>query len=150
MAFTTQVLKCSPESVTFDADKPVISSVETREALKRASEQLRAQQTVAFPTETVYGLGALALEPEAAARIFSTKGRPPDNPLIVHVSSKDMLTRILPKEYTISGTKPADRRGPNAFTSDSEGAHRHCGRTYSGAERKLVGQTEPYQSGACL
>ncbi|KAL7282276.1 hypothetical protein ACG7TL_003746 [Trametes sanguinea] len=107
MAFTTQVLRCSPDSVSFNADKPAISSAETQEALKRASEQLHARQTVAFPTETVYGLGALALEPDAAARIFSTKGRPPDNPLIVHVSSKDMLTRILPKGYKMSRTYEA-------------------------------------------
>ncbi|KAI0751577.1 translation factor [Daedaleopsis nitida] len=104
MTFTTRVLECESASVSFQSDSPVITSSETRDALQQASEELRNLQTVAFPTETVYGLGALALEPTAAARIFSTKGRPPDNPLIVHVSSRDMLLRVLPKGYTISRT----------------------------------------------
>jgi L-threonylcarbamoyladenylate synthase len=52
----------------------------------RAAEALRAGKLVAFPTETVYGLGANALDAEAVARIFHAKGRPPINPLIVHVA----------------------------------------------------------------
>ncbi|KAI0772069.1 translation factor [Trametes elegans] len=104
MAFTTQILKCDPDSVSFDGDKPCIASSQTTQALTWASEQLHALQTVAFPTETVYGLGALALEPDAVSRIFSTKGRPPDNPLIVHVASRDMLLRVLPKDYKMSRT----------------------------------------------
>ena len=47
--------------------------------------------TVAFPTETVYGLGADALNPDAVRKIFEAKARPPDNPLIVHISSKEQL-----------------------------------------------------------
>ncbi len=47
--------------------------------------------TVAFPTETVYGLGADALNPDAVKKIFEAKARPPDNPLIVHISSKEQL-----------------------------------------------------------
>ncbi|KAI0824749.1 Sua5/YciO/YrdC/YwlC family protein [Trametes gibbosa] len=104
MTCMTQVLACDPASVSFQSDEPIVESVETLQALKRASEQLHAFQTVAFPTETVYGLGALALEPDAVSRIFSTKGRPPDNPLIVHVSSRDMLHRVLPKGYRMSKT----------------------------------------------
>ncbi|RPD81292.1 translation factor [Lentinus tigrinus ALCF2SS1-7] len=104
MAFTTEVLECNPDSISFPTDQPEITSSETQEALHRASEELRAQRTVAFPTETVYGLGALALEPAAAAKIFSTKGRPPDNPLIVHVSSREMLQRVLPPGYALSRT----------------------------------------------
>ena len=102
MTTATRVLQCDPETVTFASDQPVITSPETREALQLASDELRNLQVVAFPTETVYGLGALALEPAAASRIFSTKGRPPDNPLIVHVSSREMLLRVLPKDYAIS------------------------------------------------
>ncbi|KAH9912614.1 translation factor [Epithele typhae] len=101
MALTTQILKCDPSSVTFPSNTPEITSVATLKALQRASEDLCARQPVAFPTETVYGLGALALEPIAAARIFTTKGRPADNPLIVHVSSREMLLRILPPGYAI-------------------------------------------------
>ncbi|MFO0897761.1 MAG: L-threonylcarbamoyladenylate synthase [Pirellulales bacterium] len=55
-------------------------------ALVRAAEVLRSGGLVAFPTETVYGLGALALDEQAVARIFAAKGRPADNPVIVHVA----------------------------------------------------------------
>lgn len=118
MAFSTQVLQCDPASVSFESDRPVIASKETLEALERASKQLHTLQTVAFPTETVYGLGAVALEPDAVSRIFSTKGRPPDNPLIVHVSSREMLHRVLPVGYTISRTYEAlmERFWPGPLT----------------------------------
>ena len=58
----------------------------TDEQIDAAAALLRAGQVVAFPTETVYGLGSNALDPGAVARIFSAKGRPADNPLIVHIS----------------------------------------------------------------
>ena len=57
----------------------------TAEALAKASELLAGGQLVAFPTETVYGLGANALDEAAVRAIFAAKGRPADNPLIVHV-----------------------------------------------------------------
>ncbi len=57
--------------------------------LRRAAEILRAGGVVAFPTETVYGLGADALAPEACARIFAIKRRPYFDPLIVHVTGRD-------------------------------------------------------------
>lgn len=53
--------------------------------IKRAVELLRAGELVAFPTETVYGLGADARNPQAVAKIFAAKGRPADHPLIVHI-----------------------------------------------------------------
>jgi len=56
------------------------------EHIARAASLLRAGQLVAFPTETVYGLGANAIDPEAVARIFAAKGRPADNPLIAHIA----------------------------------------------------------------
>ncbi len=59
-----------------------------------AAEAIRQGRLVAFPTETVYGLGANALDPEAVLSIFKTKGRPADNPLIAHVASKDEVNRI--------------------------------------------------------
>lgn len=58
-------------------------------AIAEAARVLRAGGLVAFATETVYGLGADATNPEAVARIFEAKGRPSTNPLIVHVESKD-------------------------------------------------------------
>ena len=56
-------------------------------ALEEAAHLLREGGLVAFPTETVYGLGANALDPDAVARIFEAKGRPSTNPVIVHVDS---------------------------------------------------------------
>jgi L-threonylcarbamoyladenylate synthase len=56
------------------------------ERLREAGERIRSGGIVAFPTETVYGLGANALDPEAVAKIFAIKGRPSTNPLIVHVA----------------------------------------------------------------
>ncbi len=61
--------------------------------LDRAAEILRAGGLVALPTETVYGLGANGLDEKAVARIFEVKGRPQDNPLILHVSSAEELPR---------------------------------------------------------
>ncbi|KAI0050167.1 translation factor [Auriscalpium vulgare] len=78
------------------------SNPHTASAVSLAAQTLLAANTVAFPTETVYGLGALALNTHAAAKIFTTKGRPADNPLIVHVSSLAMLRSLLPATYTLS------------------------------------------------
>jgi len=58
----------------------------TADALARAAEDLKAGALVAFPTETVYGLGADATNAEAVARIYQVKGRPADHPLIVHLA----------------------------------------------------------------
>lgn len=66
-----------------------------RAPLERAAELLRAGQLVAFPTETVYGLGANALDPAAVARIYEAKGRPTYNPLIVHVPSLAAARRLV-------------------------------------------------------
>ena len=70
-----------------------------RDKLKYAAEVLRNGGLVAFPTETVYGLGANALNESAVANIFKAKGRPGDNPLIVHIADNadlDMLTSSKP------------------------------------------------------
>lgn len=63
------------------------------EAIRQAAEALRVGELVAMPTETVYGLAADALDPDAVARVFALKGRPADHPLIVHLPSADHLTR---------------------------------------------------------
>jgi L-threonylcarbamoyladenylate synthase len=61
------------------------------DAIQKAAEQLKAGHLVAFPTETVYGLGADATNEEAVKRIYEVKGRPSNHPLIVHVSSINAL-----------------------------------------------------------
>lgn len=67
----------------------------TPAALRRAAAALRRGEPVAFPTETVYGLGANALDPAAVRRVFEAKGRPDDNPLIVHVTGLPMLRALV-------------------------------------------------------
>ena len=64
------------------------------EAYAQAGALVRAGQVVAFPTETVYGLGANALNPQAVAKIFAAKGRPQDNPLIVHIARKEDINSL--------------------------------------------------------
>ncbi|MBU3132788.1 threonylcarbamoyl-AMP synthase [Clostridium gasigenes] len=63
--------------------------------IKEAANIIQNNGTVAFPTETVYGLGANALDPQAVSKIFKAKGRPQDNPLIVHVANKDISGLVL-------------------------------------------------------
>src|SRR5580698_9674718 len=64
-------------------------------AVKRTAELLRAGEVVALPTETVYGLAANALDAQAVARIFEIKGRPAQNPIIVHVADLEMARRCV-------------------------------------------------------
>lgn len=64
------------------------------DGISEAGAILRAGGLVAFPTETVYGLGANALDATATRRIYEAKGRPSDNPMIVHVASIDMLNSV--------------------------------------------------------
>ena len=61
---------------------------ENKEDLRDAAEVLRDGGLIAFPTETVYGLGANGLDPEAVEKIYQAKGRPGDNPLILHIYEK--------------------------------------------------------------
>ena len=69
----------------------IIEDGSSDSAIKKAAQILRAGGLVAFPTETVYGLGGDALSPDAAAKIYAAKGRPSDNPLIVHIADTDAL-----------------------------------------------------------
>jgi len=70
----------------------IINNV-TDNVIKKAARALKEGQLVAFPTETVYGLGADASNEKAVSRIFSVKGRPTDHPLIVHISSINQLDK---------------------------------------------------------
>ncbi|KAB5595394.1 TRNA threonylcarbamoyl adenosine modification protein, SUA5/YciO/YrdC/YwlC family protein [Ceratobasidium theobromae] len=101
-----RVLACNPSSVLFKTKSPTTSAyvtndAETRDALQTATEELLRDQLVVFPTETVYGLAANALSVAAVQRIFSAKGRPPDNPLIAHVSDLAMLHTLLPSDFVL-------------------------------------------------
>ncbi len=73
----------------------IIRVTDEFEPLRPAAQLIRQGGLVAFPTETVYGLGANALQGEAVANIFKAKGRPSDNPLIVHISDLSQLEDIV-------------------------------------------------------
>ena len=64
-------------------------------SIQKAGEILKKGGLVAFPTETVYGLGANALDEDAAAKIYAAKGRPSDNPLIIHITKRESLDTIV-------------------------------------------------------
>ncbi|MBY0528531.1 MAG: threonylcarbamoyl-AMP synthase [Gemmataceae bacterium] len=84
-------------------------------AIARAAAVLRQGGLVAFPTETVYGLGANALDANAVARIFAAKGRPPINPIIVHVTDA-IQAQQLATAWPDSAQRLADRFWPGPLT----------------------------------
>ena len=65
--------------------------------MKSAADMIRKGGLVAFPTETVYGLGGDATSPDASRKIYEAKGRPSDNPLIVHIADFSQLVQIVDK-----------------------------------------------------
>jgi len=67
----------------------------SKEEIKEATELLREGKLVAFPTETVYGLGANALDEKAVSSIFTAKGRPSDNPLIIHIGQEKDIENLI-------------------------------------------------------
>lgn len=86
-----------------------------RSAINAAAEIIRRGGLVAFPTETVYGLGADAMNTESVERVFVAKGRPADNPLIVHIGDREMLSRVaanVPRQAELL----ADRFWPGPLT----------------------------------
>ncbi|KAI8453458.1 SUA5 protein [Phakopsora pachyrhizi] len=98
----TDILSCDLDSINFSTDnfaKPIISCERTSAAIKRAARLIESDSLVAFPTETVYGLGADATSSAAVSKIFNTKGRPSDNPLIVHISDAELLKDFLPPDW---------------------------------------------------
>lgn len=83
--------------------------------IQEAGDILKKGGLVAFPTETVYGLGADALNEEAAAKIYAAKGRPSDNPLIVHITHMEALDKIA-RDVPPAAVKIADRHWPGPLT----------------------------------
>ncbi|HKA08462.1 MAG TPA: L-threonylcarbamoyladenylate synthase [Gemmataceae bacterium] len=89
IAWGNCVTKVPTRVITVDPVRP------DPDALRTAAKVLRAGGLVAFPTETVYGLGANALDADAVRQVFEAKGRPPVNPLIVHVHGESMLRQVV-------------------------------------------------------
>lgn len=98
----TKILQVKPESVTL-------------QELCDAGEILRRGGLVAFPTETVYGLGGNAMDAGAAAKIYEAKGRPSDNPLIVHIADMDGLENLA-REIPDVARKLAEAFWPGPLT----------------------------------
>lgn len=86
-----------------------------KEAIIEGAKLIKEGQIVVFPTETVYGLGASAFDIEAIKKIYVAKGRPMDNPLIVHVASKEQIFSLVDK-VSIEAQKVIDRFMPGAIT----------------------------------
>lgn len=85
------------------------------DVLKEVGNVIRNKGLVAFPTETVYGLGANALDPQGVKKIFLAKGRPQDNPLIIHISDLDQI-RPLVKSIPEIAMKLMDKFWPGPMT----------------------------------
>ena len=87
----------------------------TPETLDKAGEIIRNGGVVAFPTETVYGLGASAYDEKAIAKIYEAKGRPSDNPLIVHIADVSEVSKVA-REVPENAKKLFDAFAPGPFT----------------------------------
>ncbi len=99
-----------------------------------AAELLRAGKLVAFPTETVYGLGANALDAAAVARIFEVKGRPASSPIIVHVSNTQMARSVVaewPADRAVARAEVLARTADSGAEEAAFGSYRrHSGSRY--------------------
>ena len=138
--------------------------------IQRAGDILRQGGLVAIPTETVYGLAANALDGEAVKKIYQAKGRPSDNPLIVHISRFSQLAPLVrevpesaqklaaafwpgPPDHHFAQVRchpPADQRGPGhrggalPLPSHGPGCHRRGGGAPGGALGQFVRQAQPH------
>ncbi len=101
----TEVIQIDENNIDKDAQS----------ALERAGSILKEGGLVAFPTETVYGLGGDALNPESSKKIYAAKGRPSDNPLIVHVADMESVSGIV-KEIPEAARKLSDAFWPGPLT----------------------------------
>ncbi|MBS4785794.1 MAG: threonylcarbamoyl-AMP synthase [Clostridiales bacterium] len=99
------------ETVVYRSDTPE----ERRQTVEAAARLLRQGELVAIPTETVYGLAANALDPRAVEEIFRAKGRPNDNPLIVHIADREALPQVVSR-VPDSARQLMDRFWPGPLT----------------------------------
>ena len=105
--FSSDLLVFLPSFLYLNMDTYIVEINENEideESIKRGGEILKKGGLVAFPTETVYGLGGDALNKESSKKIYAAKGRPSDNPLIVHISNMEALEKIVksvPKEAVL-------------------------------------------------
>lgn len=106
-------------------------------SIQEAGEIIRAGGLVAFPTETVYGLGGDALNPASSRKIYEAKGRPSDNPLIVHIADREALPAIV-KSVPETAKKLADAFWPGPLTMILEKSERVPKETTGGLDTVAV------------
>lgn len=112
MNYNTEIVKIDSRLI-----KPnLIKQLKNTQALIKGGQFLRQGEVVAFPTETVYGLGADATDSKAVNRIFEAKGRPQDNPLIVHVSKIKQVQEIISGGMTATVRKLIKAFWPGPLT----------------------------------
>ena len=143
------------------------------EDLLEAAHIIRKGGLVAFPTETVYGLGANALDEEAAKKIYEAKGRPSDNPLIAHIAQcseleplvseipeagrrlmeaywPGPLTLVFPKSDRVPYGTTGGLDTADAFRSGGQGSDPAGGSSCGGSQRQHVRQAQPHRGRACV
>ena len=93
----------------------ITHTTEDDEVMRKAGEIIRKGGLVAFPTETVYGLGGDALSPQASGKIYAAKGRPSDNPLIIHICKLEDIYKIV-SDFPKTAQKLAEEFWPGPLT----------------------------------
>lgn len=91
------------------------TKIYTIETIEEAGQALKNGQIVAFPTETVYGLGAIASNEQAVSSVYQVKGRPSDNPLIVHVSTIEQVIKVV-ESFPLAAKKLTNVFWPGPLT----------------------------------
>lgn len=110
--YNTEIIKIENSLIN---DQSIEKIAETT-AINKAAQYLLNNEVVAFPTETVYGLGANALEKQAVMKIFKAKGRPSDNPLIAHIADKNQLSVLIEGDINSMAEKLIDEFWPGPLT----------------------------------
>ena len=112
MAYKTEIQKVNGKLIEENA----IKKLKKDKTIKYGASLLQKGEVVAFPTETVYGLGADASREKAVRKIFKAKGRPQDNPLIVHIGNKKKLEKIIKGEISVTAEKLMKAFWPGPLT----------------------------------
>ena len=110
--YNTEIKKIAQNLI----DNNKIDEIKNSAAIQKAAELLLEDEVVAFPTETVYGLGANALQKEAVLKIFKAKGRPSDNPLIAHIADKNQLPQLIKGDISNMVEKLINKFWPGPLT----------------------------------
>lgn len=121
--FDKSCVRAGVEMMTNNRSEEIIFDGYNKDNIDKAAELIKRGEVVAFPTETVYGLGAICDNDDAVAKIFKIKERPNDNPLIVHVSSIEQAKEYV-LEFTKIGQALADAFWPGPLTLVMKKDHR--------------------------